>query len=101
MIVVYSSILSLIFTEISPHKTPHYGASGMGMHCLPMSSLKIIVSYPLRKHNENEKNGGKKIINHMYNETIQPLETNAQYFGWGRVCKGPSLSGAEMSRNPT
>ena len=41
----------------------------------------------------------------MYNETTQPPETNAQYLGWGpsllgaefvrgRVCQGPSLSGA-------
>ena len=29
----------------------------------------------------------------MYNETIQPPETNAQYFGWG-----PSLQGAEVAR---
>ena len=46
----------------------------------------------------------------MYNETIQPPEANAQYLGWGpsllgaefvrcRVCQGPSLSRAEMSRN--
>ena len=46
MIVVYSAILSLIFTEISPYETPQNGASGMGMHCLcPIkSSLKLIVS---------------------------------------------------------
>ena len=61
MIVVCSGILSLIFTEISPYETPQNGASGMGMHCLyPIkSSLKLIVSYPLRMHNENEKLGGK------------------------------------------
>ena len=31
--------------------------------------------------NENEKTGKK--IKHMYNETIQPPDTNAQYLGWG------------------
>ena len=53
----------------------------------------------------------------MYNETIQPPETNGTIFLLGggggggasllgaqfvrgRVCQGPSLSGAEMSRNP-
>ena len=41
MIVLYSPILSLIFTEISPYETPHNGASGMGMHCLPMSHKVI------------------------------------------------------------
>ena len=41
MIVVYSAILSLIFTEISPYETPNNGASGMGMHCLPMSHKVI------------------------------------------------------------
>ena len=34
----------------------------------------------------------------MYNETIQPPETNAQYLGRGRVCQGPSLLGAEFVR---
>ena len=29
----------------------------------------------------------------MYNETIQPLETNAQYLGWG-----PILLGAKFVR---
>ena len=41
----------------------------------------------------------------MYNETIQPPEANGRIFllgalfARGRVCQGPSLSGAEMSRN--
>ena len=59
-------------------------------------------------YNENKKWG--KQIKHMYNEIIQPSETNAQYLGWGpsllgvefvrgRVCQGPSLSGAKMSQN--
>ena len=53
--------------------------------CPIKSSLKLIVLYPLRMHNENEKMGEKQ-IKHMYNKTIQPPETNAQYLGWGRVC---------------
>ena len=47
----------------------------------------------------------------MYNETIQPPETNDTMFLFGPsllgaefvrggVCQGASLSGAEMSRNP-
>ena len=47
----------------------------------------------------------------MCNETIQPPETNGTMFLLGpsllgaefvrgRVCQGPSLSGAEMFRNP-
>ena len=46
----------------------------------------------------------------MCNETIQPPETNGTMFllrpsllgvefVWGRVCQGPSLSGAEMFWN--
>ena len=30
-----------LFTEISPYETPHNGASGMGMHCVPMSKKVI------------------------------------------------------------
>ena len=58
--------------------------------CPIKSSLKLIVPYPLRMLNENEKM--EKQIKHMYNETIQPPETNAQYLGFGaefargRVC---------------
>ena len=70
--------------------------------CPIKSSLKLIVSYPLPMLSENEKL--EKYIKHMYNKTIQPPEANAQYLGWaefarGRVCQGPSLSGAEMSQN--
>ena len=43
---------------------------------------------------------------HMYNETSQPPEPyfgGAEFVGVefvrGRVCQGPSLLGAEMSRN--
>ena len=54
-------------------------------------SHKLIVSYPLSMHNENEKL--EKNIKHMNNETIQPPETNAQYLGFG-----PSLLGAEFAR---
>ena len=70
-----------------------------------MSSRKLIVSYPLRTHDENDILK-KNEIKHMCNETIQPPETNgtmfllgAEFFR-GRVCQGPSLSVAEMSRNP-
>ena len=49
-------------------------------------------------------------IKHLYNETIKTPETNNRIFILGpsllgaefvrgRVCQGPSLSGAEMSRN--
>ena len=41
MIVVYSHILSLVFTEISPYETKHNGSSRMGTHCLPMSHKVI------------------------------------------------------------
>ena len=72
--------------------------------CLIKASCKLIVSYPLRTHNENEKCKKNK-INDMYNETIQPPETNCTIFLLGpsllgaRFARGPSLSGAEMSRN--
>ena len=46
-------------------------------------------------HNENEKNGEKKIKYYMYNETIQPPETNTQYLGWR-----PSLLGGRARQGP-
>ena len=68
----------------------------------------IIVSYPLLTQNEYEILRNE--IKHMCNETIQPPETNGTMFQLGpsllgakfvrgRVCQGPSLSGAEMSWN--
>ena len=77
--------------------------------CPIKSSLTLIVAYPLRTYNENE------IMNKMRLSTCAMkksglLKQTAQYFYWGpsllraefvrgRVCQGPSLSGAEMSRN--
>ena len=75
MVVIYSPILPLILTEISPYETPHNGASGMGMHCLPMSH-KVFTQ-----------------ANCWWSSLL------GADFVRGRVCQGPSLSGAEMSRN--
>ena len=74
--------------------------------------MQAISSYPLHTHIEHDENEilGKKEFKHMYNETIQPPETNVTIFLLGpsllgaefvrgRVCQGPSLSGAEMSWN--
>ena len=74
--------------------------------------MQAISSYPLHTHIEHDENEilGKKEVKHMYNETIQPPETNGTIFLLGpsllgaefvrgRVCQGPSLSGAEMSWN--
>ena len=91
-------------------------ASGIGMHCLPMTHkiiMQAIVSYPLHTHNEHDEN---EILKKMRLSTcimkqFSLLKQMAQYFYWGpsllgaefvrgRVCQGPSLSGAEMSRNP-
>ena len=54
--------------------------------CPIKSSGKLIASYPLRMHNENE------ILKNVCNETIQPPETNGTMFllgaefARGRVC---------------
>ena len=72
-------------------------ASGMGMQCLPMAHkiiMQAIVSYPLHTHHEHDENEilKKNEIKHMYNETIQPPETNdtifllGAEFARGRVC---------------
>ena len=77
--------------------------------CSIKSSHKLIVSYSLCTQNENEIL--KNEINNTCNETLSRLlRQMAQCFYLGssllgaefvrgRVCQGPSLSGAEMSRN--
>ena len=58
--------------------------------CPIKSSSMLIVSYPLRTHNENEI--FKNEIKHMCNEATQPPETNCKMFlmgtefARGRVC---------------
>ena len=85
------------------------------MQCLPMTHtiiMQAIGSYPLHTHIEHDEN---EILKKMRLSTYimkqsSLLKQMAQYFYWGpsllgagfvkgRVCLGPSLSGAEMSWN--
>ena len=72
--------------------------------CPTKSSRKLIVSYLLRTHNENELL--KKRLSTCATKQSSLLKLMRQCFYWGAefargpVCQGPSLSGAEMSRNP-
>ena len=82
------------------------------MHCLPMSHKVIKQANCLHTHYTRimRMKYWKNEIKHTCNETIQPPETNGTIIYWGptllgaefvrgRLCQGPSLSGAEMSRN--
>ena len=95
MIVVFSPILSLIFTESSPYETPHDGVLEWECTvclCPIKSSLKLIVSFPLRILNENEKL--EKFINHnhLQRNNLASL-SKCTIFGLG-----PSLLGVEIVR---
>ena len=76
--------------------------------CPIKSSLTLIVAYPLRTYNENEIMKKMRLSTRAMKQSGL-LKQMAQYFYWGpnllgaefvrgRVCQGPSLSGAEMSR---
>ena len=66
--------------------------------CLIKSSLKLIVSYPLRMHNGNEKLEKNRLSTCRKKQANLLKQMHNVWVG-GRVCQGPSLSGAEMSRN--
>ena len=102
MLVVFSPILSLIFTESSPYETPHDGVLEWECTvclCPIKSSLKLIVPFPLRILNENEKL--EKYINHNHLQRNNPASlSKCTIFGFGlsllgvefvrgRDCQGP------------